>query len=298
MSCYHPIPAFRTPDGVVFKERSGVDILGRLDLPCGQCIGCRMRRASDWQLRIMHEAQFHDANSFVTVTYDQQNLPERYSLRYRDVQLWLKRLRRYYVGRTIRFYVVGEYGGQTSRPHYHACLFGVDFRSDRVVAGKSSSGQLFYESALLTQLWRLGRCSVQDLTPETAGYCSRYILTKALGKNADEARKFTLPDGEVVERVPEFARMSLRGGIGSDWFDRYHRDVFPHDFVVAGGAKRRAPRYYDTLLDRKSAEVLEAVKEERAARARLHVAEQSDERLRVRELVHEASMSQFRRGLE
>ena len=75
MSCYHPIQAFRTRDGVCFSELSRFDIVGRIELPCGQCIGCRMRRASDWELRVMHEASLWEENCFVTLTYGRDQLP-------------------------------------------------------------------------------------------------------------------------------------------------------------------------------------------------------------------------------
>ena len=148
MTCYHPLRAFRTPEGVVFNELARHDIVGRIELPCGQCIGCRMRRASDWELRCMHEASLHKENCFITLTYGRGNLPPNSSLEHRDFQLFMKRLRK--LRGRCRFYMCGEYGPLNQRPHYHACLFGVDFRSDRVPQGKSGSGAIFYDSAQLS----------------------------------------------------------------------------------------------------------------------------------------------------
>lgn len=296
MSCYHPIPAFRTANGIEFSERSGADHFGRIDIPCGQCIGCRMRRASDWELRIMHEASLWPESCFVTLTYSPEFLPSDGSLSHRHVQLFMKRLRKHFGSRLVRFYAVGEYGSETARPHYHICLFNVDFRSDRVHMGKSGSGAVFDESAVLSALWKFGRCSVQDLTPETASYCARYIMTKALGNGASEARKVVLESGEIVERVPEYARMSLRPGIGARWLDRYARDVYPHDFVVARGKKRRAPRFYDTVASRSDAAMVDEVKAARALRARDYASENTEERLLVREVVHNARVSKLKRS--
>ena len=93
MSCYHPLKGFRTPSGVVFSELGRHDILGDIEIPCGQCIGCRMRRASDWTLRVMHEASLHSENCFVTLTYGRDKLPPDGSLEHRDFQLFMKRLR-------------------------------------------------------------------------------------------------------------------------------------------------------------------------------------------------------------
>lgn len=126
MTCYHPIKAFRTASGVSFSELGRDDHLGDIELPCGRCVGCRLRRANEWALRVMHEAKLHPANCFVTLTYRDEDLPENGSLRHRDFQLFMKRLRK---RADVRFYMCGEYGEQKLRPHYHACLFGVDYRS-------------------------------------------------------------------------------------------------------------------------------------------------------------------------
>lgn len=296
MPCYKPLKAFRTPTGVVFHELSRYDILGRIDIPCGQCIGCRMRRASDWELRIMHEAKSWPDNCFVTLTYARDSLPADGSLDHRDWQLFMKRLRKH-VERPVRFYMCGEYGDLNQRPHFHACLFNVDFRSDRVQAGKSASGALFFESATLSRLWGLGRCSVQDLTKETASYCARYVMKKALGKASDDIAAMRATDDGVIRR-PEYAAMSLKPGIGFDWFKKYGSDVYPHDYVVAGGTKRRPPRYYDRLLERADRETMEDVAFAREERARVHFADNTDDRLRVREAVHLAGVSNLKRSLE
>ena len=109
MSCYHPLKGFRTPSGVVFSELGRHDILGDIEIPCGQCIGCRMRRASDWTIRVMHEASLHSENCFVTLTYGRDKLPPDGSLEHRDFQLFMKRLR-FHAKRPVRFYMCGEYG--------------------------------------------------------------------------------------------------------------------------------------------------------------------------------------------
>lgn len=150
MPCYRPLKAFRTSAGVSFSELRRDDHIGSIELPCGQCIGCRMRRASDWELRVMHEAALWPRNCFVTLTYGRGELPPLGSLDHRDFQLFMKRLRVTRSG-TVRFYMCGEYGPTNGRPHYHACLFNVDF-PDMVPAGKSKSGQIMYKSAELESL--------------------------------------------------------------------------------------------------------------------------------------------------
>jgi hypothetical protein len=298
VSCYHPLKGFRTPEGVVFSELGRHDIIGDIEISCGQCIGCRMRRASDWALRVMHEASQWDENCFVTLTYARDCLPPDGSLEHRDFQLFLKRVRKHFAPSRVRFYMCGEYGETTLRAHYHACLFGVNFSSDRVPAGKSASGMAFYDSALLSKLWGHGRVSVQDLTKETASYCARYIMKKVLGKDSEKAYEFVDSDGVVHKRRPEYAAMSLKPGIGAAWFEKYGRDVFPHDFVVADGMKFTPPRYYDKLFKRGKSVKLDEVEFARQERAKRSAPDQTDERRRVREIVHEARVSTLKRNLD
>lgn len=298
MSCYCPLKGFRTPHGVVFSELRRNDILGSIELPCGQCIGCRMRRASDWSLRVMHEASLWPVNCFVTLTYGRDMLPAGGSLEHRDFQLFVKRVRKYHKNRVVRFYMCGEYGPLNQRPHYHACMFNVDFREDRTPSGRSASGQVFYTSALLERLWSHGIVSVQDLTPETASYCARYIMKKALGETAKTAYADITEDGEILQRKPEYAAMSLKPGIGAGWFEKYQRDVFPHDFVVADGVKRQVPKYYDKLLKRQRLEISDRIEFARQVRGLAAASDNTDERRSVRQEVHLARVKDLNRGLE
>lgn len=259
-----------------------------------------MRRASDWATRVMHEASSYEENCFVTLTYGRDRLPPGASLDHRDFQLFLKRLRADQAKtRRIRFYMCGEYGDVNERPHYHACLFNIDFRSDRIMSGKSGSGMPFYESAQLTRLWGHGIASVQDLTRETAGYCARYVMKKILGPEAKQAYDLVDPEtGEITHRKPPYAAMSLKPGIGAAWFEKYGDQVGRQDFVVASGAKAPPPKYYDKLLKRRDQAQLESNQFARQHRAKAHADDNTDERRRVREIVHEARVSSLKRSLD
>ena len=119
------MPAVRMSDGSVkFVSRNKRGVEGTLELPCGQCIGCRLERSRQWAMRCLHEASLYDSNSFITLTYDDSNLPYGGSLNYEDFQKFMKRLRKR-INSKVRFYMGGEYGSEgTMRPHFHACLFG------------------------------------------------------------------------------------------------------------------------------------------------------------------------------
>lgn len=295
MKCYHPIKAFRTSSGVVFSELGRYDILGDIEIRCGQCVGCRERRASDWTLRVMHEASMWDENCFVTLTYGRDKLPADGSLCHRDFQLFMKRVRKHF-RKKVRFYMCGEYGEENGRAHYHACLFNVDFRSDRVPSGKSASGEIFYHSPLLERLWTHGRVSVQDLTRETAGYCARYIMKKQLGQMSEAQRAAYVTEDGVI-RPREYAAMSLKPGIGFEWFKKFgDSDVYRQDFVIADGSKRPPPKYYDKLLRRSGNVALDHIQFAREKRARSRPEENSPARLAAQETVHKARVRSLTRG--
>lgn len=268
MACHSPVQAFRHPGGlgkVKFHESPGDE---SLRLPCGRCFGCRLDRRSAWTVRCIHEAQLYDANSFVTLTYSDESLPAGGSLRYVDVQKFLKRLRRRVRGVTavvdegiesfpIRYFVAGEYGSQNLRPHYHLLMFNTEF-GDRVPIGKN-----LFESALLSKLWPLGHASVGAVTPASVAYTCGYALKKVYGRQASE-RHYTsvnVETGEVAERVPEFIRMSLSGGIGSKWYEKFGRDVLPRDYVIVAGEKRRVPRFYNLKYEAENPRGYQEVKE-------------------------------------
>lgn len=255
-----------------------------------------MRKASDWQLRVMHEASLWEKNCFITLTYKRDAMPDNASLSHRDYQLFIKRLRKHLTGQTIRFYMCGEYGPLNQRPHYHACLFNVDF-DDRTPAGVSASGENFFSSPTLQNLWGHGIVSVQNLTPETAGYCARYIMKKALGENAKTAYATVDDDGVITQRKPEYAAMSLKPGIGAKWFDKYSRDVFPHDYVISNGTKKPVPKYYDKLAKRLTHLDTDTIQFNREKKALLASADNTDQRRADREKVHTAKVTTLTRNL-
>lgn len=297
MPCFHPLSAFQTSDGsIVFTERRGVDVVRSVQLPCGQCVGCRLARSRAWALRCMHEAQMHEFNCFITLTYSDENLPERRSLDYGDFQRFMKRLRRRVSPVQPRFYMCGEYGELDWRPHFHACLFGFDF-PDKVVWKKSESGSLISRSQLLEECWTFGHSSVGTLTLQSAGYVARYCMKKMTGSRAKEHyARVDMETGEIYSLVPEFTHMSLKPGIGSKWLEKYYSDVFPHDFCVVDGRMVRVPKYYDKKLEALDPLLLESIKFERESKAALLAFDNTPSRLAAKEICATAGVSRLKRS--
>nr|QJB21019.1 MAG: replication initiator protein [Microvirus sp.] len=297
MPCFHPLDAWQCSNGdVVFVDNlRRNDIVRSLSLPCGRCVGCRLERSRQWAVRCMHEASLHMFNSFVTLTYDEDHLPEFNSLNYKHYQDFMKRLRKRFDG--VRFYMCGEYGENFSRPHYHAILFNCFF-SDRKKHSVGDSGATIFTSETLNNLWPFGFASIGDVTFESAAYVARYVMKKVTGDAADEHYSTVDPlTGEISRRVPEFNRMSLKPGIGGTWIRRYNGDVYPRDVVVARGVECKPPRYYDKFLQSSDVDCLEDVKFKRYTRAMLNAKESFPDRLAVREEVTKARISSLSRKL-
>lgn len=298
MACFHPIDAWQS----LFKKENGKSSVlfsapvsnfsnfEAVKLPCGQCVGCRLERSKKWAMRCMHEASLYDDNCFITLTYNDANLPDDRSLNVRHFQLFMKRLRKRF-GKGIRFFHCGEYGERFGRPHYHACIFNFDF-PDKEIFKVTPSGELLYTSKALDELWGFGFCTVGSLTFASAAYVSRYIMKKINGDRADE-HYFDPYTGVFLK--PEYITMSRRPGIGYSWFEKFSSDVFPSDEVIVNAASCKPPRYYDSLYEISNPTGFEFIKNARKAEALLHLDNSTPDRLRHREIVAKARLQTLKR---
>lgn len=276
-------------------SRKGAWVDRPVTVSCGQCTSCRLERSRAWALRCVHEAQLHERNCFVTLTYDPAHLPFNGSLDVTHWQLFAKRLRKN-VG-PFRFLHCGEYGDANLRPHYHACIFGLDFRDDSSVFQEKADYEVRI-SPTLTDTWGMGFCTVGNLTMQSAAYVARYVMKKVGGPSAEA--HYTRVDTETGEEFVvkrEYVTMSRRPGLGARWFEKFHSDVYPDDFCVEGGKKFRPPVFYDRLMEGVDPAFMAGVKRKRIERAALHVDDQTTDRLLVREKCVDARMSVFSRDV-
>ena len=301
MPCFSPLKGWYSKDrtrlgkrSIVFNPRDALTDRP-IAVPCGQCIGCRLERSRQWAVRCVHEAQLYDCNCFITLTYDDDHLPNDLSLNLSHFQKFMKRLRKRF-GDGIRFFHCGEYGENFGRPHYHAIIFNFDV-PDRVLFSQRNGVNL-YSSEILSSLWPYGFCSVGDVTFESAAYVARYVMKKVTGKGADDHYTFIHPiTGAVVHRAPEYTTMSRRPGIGKGWIDTFLDDVFPDDFVVVNGVQCRPPRFYDNVYDVLQSGDSFLNKKARVRRAKLHACDQTDKRLLTRLEVCTHRVKLLKRGL-
>lgn len=129
----------------------------------------------------------HDKKAFVTLTYDDEHLPEKGDLQKRDLQLYCKRVYRRVEG-GIRYYGCGEYGERYGRPHYHLAVYGEE------------------DVDLLSTAWGQGKVDVGFLEPASAAYICGYMVKK-------------FGERKRTDRVPEFAVMSLKPGLGTEYVE-------------------------------------------------------------------------------
>lgn len=257
-------------------------------IPCRQCIGCRLDYSKDWATRIMLEAMQHDkmSNWFLTLTYDDDHVPEQEMLEYdletgeivgdriglsllpKDMTNFLKRLRehwqRNYGVQGIRYFGCGEYGGQTQRPHYHICVMGLPIKKEQLELYKYNRiGQPIYICDEIERIWGKGYAPIGDVSWESAAYVARYMLKKQKGPAAKDYY------GRQA-KIPEFTRMSRRPGLAYKYYSTKKNDIYKNDEIILPGKKARTvkpPKYYDKLYDLDNPEDYKKIKEERKRRA-------------------------------
>lgn len=301
MPCYHPVTGYPSlivnPSGkrsLVFDQaRSlGAGVINTaIKVPCGRCIGCRLEYSRQWAVRCMHEAQTHEENCFITLTYDDDHLPSDLSLCLKDFQNFMKRLRKLVSPQKVRFFHCGEYGADFGRPHYHACLFGFDFE-DKVLF-KTRDDVRLYTSDVLQSLWTFGFSTIGDVTFDSAAYVARYVLKKVTGNKEDVL-------GHYQGRKPEYTTMSRRPGIGAAWLNRFSSDVYPSDELVSNGAIMKPPRFYDNQYESIHPDVIRSMKAKRCHRAQRPNVKinNTPERLEVRKKVKMAQFLNLKRDVD
>lgn len=305
MSCYKPLIRLYNPDD---REQSGrVYSLARFSqlsgkqlkyedlmynpkimlIPCGQCIGCRIRQREDWTTRIELEARDYPKEEvwFITLTYDDDHVPgmivktgeimrkvqytwkpgeKRPSsvqiLLYQDIQKFLKRLRKAYWGK-LRYFVAGEYGEQTARPHYHMILYGWKPTDLENLYKIHHNG--YYTSKWLENLWGMGQIQIAQAVPETYRYVAGYVTKKMYEIDGKKANEYY----ELGQTKP-FACMSLKPGLGDHYYQEHKAEIWRKGYIqCTNGKKAQIPRYYEKQMEAENPQRLWRIKQNRQKNA-------------------------------
>lgn len=307
MPCYHPVSGYRQPNGQ--WTSNDLDNFPHMTRPCGYCTGCRFKKQQEWTVRCLNEQKTQrEASSFITLTYKTKKLPLNSSLDYKHWQKFIRSLKKRNKGKKIRYFGVGEYGDNFGRPHFHAILFGHHFDDKIPLKGKKVNN--LYKSKQLQSAWcssdqePRGYVSVGDVTPESISYVCGYVQKKIYGQRQGEHYKYIdTVTGEVTEipndntiflRSPEKAFMSRRPGIGTDYYDKFHSDMYRlnNNCIHIKGKAVAVPTFYNNKFKKDNpAEWLELqqLKEE-------NMREYTPEALIQHEKNFKARMSIFKRG--
>ena len=305
MSCYKPLIRLYNPND---KEQSGrVYSLARFSqlsgkqlkyedlmynpkvmlIPCGQCIGCRIRQREDWTTRIELEARDYPKEQvwFITLTYDDDHVPGmiiktgeimrkvQYTwkpgekrpesvqiLLYEDIQKFLKRLRKAYRGK-LRYFVAGEYGEQTARPHYHMILYGWEPTDLENLYKIHHNG--YYNSKWLESLWGMGQIQIAQAVPETYRYVAGYVTKKMYEIDGKKANAYY----ELGQTKP-FACMSLKPGLGDHYYQEHKAEIWRQGYIQCTNGKRaQIPRYYEKQMEAENPQRLWRIKQNRQKNA-------------------------------
>lgn len=203
---------------------------------CGHCLECLRQKSYEWAFRICDECRQYTDNAFITLTYNDDNLPSDHSVSRREVQLFMKLFRRAVAPLRVRFFACGEYGKERLRPHYHIIIF--NWYPTDTFFWKKDGDVLLYRSPFLEKIWKKGFSSVGRVTFESALYCAKY-MNKA---------QFIRDKNHFLPRVSlPFVQMSNRPGIG---FNSAFRCDLQTDRIYNNGRSCKIPRYYLKVLER------------------------------------------------
>ena len=227
--------------------------------PCGKCLNCRARSRQEWVFRLRMEYKSSNFGLFVTLTYSDEHLPLDGVCK-RDIQLFLKRLRKNFNSQALRYFIVSEYGDHTFRPHYHALLF---FNFDR--------NNDIYD--IIEQAWSLGNVQFGEIEEGSIVYCTKYCLKGSI-----------VPPGQNEN----FRLLSkMHGGVGSSYleFQTDFHDLSSPSLVRYQGDQAPMPRYFREKM-------LQKLDEDDRINTRLQYAEN----VRIhREKRNEAELLRFKR---
>lgn len=196
-------------------------------VPCGKCLNCRIQKRTEWSMRLWHESEIWKEKVYLTLTYDEDNIPQNRSLRKTDLQKFFKRVRKRMKDRKIKYFACGEYGEETERPHYHAIVFGL---------GLSENDKQIVKDCWKFQNWKVVNNKCFGLVePDSIAYVCGYIHSKLSGDMAEE-------EYEKKGREPVFKIQSQ--GFGKTYIKENQQTLSNKGFCTVKGVRRSIPRYY------------------------------------------------------
>lgn len=301
MACVQPLTAWSLAGGGQTWDRNDPDIVGPVYVGCGRCELCVAHRAADCKTRLIQEGYSHDLSICACLTYDEHHVGRLRSLSKRDAQRFIKAVFNLCARRgwpRPRFHLVGEYSPELGRPHYHVILFGF-WPPDAEAYSKSRGGNQQMVSELLSKCWEhKGLVTFEDYSVGAATYCAGHQASKLTAARSSFFDHQVRDEAGVVIglREPEFRSSSRKPALGAEFFEKYGAQMLAHDFTVIDGKEVPLPRFYDKLAKRLDPDRLSELKAERVLAAARQVADQTPERLAVRNVLAGVRRKRMSRG--
>lgn len=291
MRCIRPLNASLAIDGsITYRQKSAIPGLIGFQFPCRKCLPCRLNIAREKAIRAVHEAQMHEGNAFITLTYSDEHLESPRLLK-PHVQTFVKDLRNHLgndPAHRISVMYTGEYGEETKRPHWHLLIFNY-YPPDAKYRYSTKIGHKIYESKTIDEIW--GRndpkkkpSEIGTITMDSAGYVARYAAKKLVhGKDQDH-------DFHPIHQT------SSKNALGKTWIEKYWKQTFDQGYIIIPSSKEKAgiPRYYvDWLKKHHPNEYIRYVTQKREETIKLAEANQRRE-----ELIYLSSMLNYKGGAQ
>ena len=207
-------------------------------LPCRRCLPCQINYVKNWSTRAYLEGLCHSDSVFLTLTYDEEHLPNPPVLVRKDYQDFLKRLRKR-LDKHIRVFGCGEYGSVNGRPHFHFILYGVSLVDLNPVQAFRPKGNLVYSCKLISDIWPYGFHSVGSVSIQTLKYVARYTLKKQSPEGFDVDSDFPRP----------YLITPRRPGLGVPFLQKFSSDL-TKGFVVVDSKKVSIPLFLRQRLQK------------------------------------------------
>lgn len=186
-----------------------------IEVPCGKCVSCLKTRRNGWRMRLMAEFYRYPSSAFITLTFNDESLDKFKDNPNKAVRLFLDRFRKFF-GKSIRHFIVPEFGSKTERLHYHGILFNLP---------------PIFDEDVLASIWKYGFVYVGYCNAKTINYVIKYI---------------TKPDSSNMS----LPRLIVSKGVGISFLESYGVDIKDNyqPYFVSNGYKIPLPRYYLTKL--------------------------------------------------
>lgn len=214
---------------------------------CGYCRSCRINKTSQWALRLIYELDNWDCASFVTLTYNDENLPKDFGLHKDELTTFLKALR-YDLSlekRKFKYFACGEYGDiptppyKHGRPHFHLILFGLNpdpYDNNNHDRQLIANNWLKCDSFMWR--WKNQNNAIDYVNRRDINYVCGYVQKKLNGELGADV---------YADRQRPF--MTCSKSLGLDYFVKNQNRFFDLGYCLLNGRKIAIPKYYRDKLN-------------------------------------------------